>query len=109
MLFSFELLSQNSTNNTFLLRYVKLKWLSTRGCSQHWWCGQVMLDLIKSHFFLCPPLPCPEVNSASSFSRSMGVKEINLPDRFAINLSVFFALARYRVVKITCSSSGVVL
>jgi hypothetical protein len=48
---------------------------------------QIMLDLIKSRLLLCP-----QVNSDSSFSRSMGVKGINLLDRFAINHPKKFTL-----------------
>jgi hypothetical protein len=47
--------------------------------------------LIKSHLLLCLPPP-PQANSASSFSRSMGVKWINLPDIFAINRPKKFTL-----------------
>jgi hypothetical protein len=34
----------------------------------------------------------PQANSASSFSQSMGMKGINLPDRFAINHRKKFTL-----------------
>jgi hypothetical protein len=47
-----------------------------------------MLYLMKSRLLLCPP---PQVNSASSFSQ-MGVKGINLPDKFAINHHKKFTL-----------------
>jgi hypothetical protein len=81
VLLAFGLLSQNTSNDILLSRYIQLERNTTLGRLKNGWQSQISLNLIK-----CLLLLCPQVKSTSFFNRSKGVKAFTFWDELQMNL-----------------------